>query len=410
MTETKSQRISSVEFWRFFFTVFVCLYHLEIFFYSQKKALSSGSGAVEFFFILAGFTMAMSSHRKLSRRFEPVSTREAAHAALDFVVKKLKAIYPILIVVLLFGFVLYPLMGVQSAGAIFGAVKPTSILHNLLNSEWEWLIMVGTPFGYNNGASPVVHMWFLTHLLLIGYLYTYAIYKHHDFVMFLAPALGVLGYIFFSLNSGILLDFTVKMGFLSAGSVHAIAEMSLGISMYRLYDYLSKKDLSALWRLLLTAIMAFAIYRIFALTIYTGVSVDNFRKIPYMMIIILLSFLNEDYISRWLNKPFWRGFGHISLAMYLCHVQLVQVYMQGLVFVKTQLVNHLFTSMSAGAWLSFLSNTGGFDAEFRSVPMNWKDMLIFGLLVIFTACIIMAIVSLSKRGIAKLKMYLAAAK
>jgi hypothetical protein len=221
--------------------------------------------------------------------------------------------------------------------------------------------------------------------------------------MFLAPALGILGYIFFTLNSSILLDFNVKMGFLSAGSVHAIAEMSLGISMYRLYNYLSKKDLSVLWRLLLTALMAFAIYRIFALTIYSGVNIDNFRKIPYLMIIILLSFLNKDYISQWLNKPFWRVFGHISLAMYLCHVQLVQVYMQGLIFVKTQLVKNLFTSMSAGTWLTFLSNTGGFDAEFRSIPMNWKDMVIFSLLVIFVSCIIMAIVALTKRGIAKIK-------
>jgi peptidoglycan/LPS O-acetylase OafA/YrhL len=96
-------RASTAEFWRFAFTVLVCLYHLEIFFV-RRELLISGSSAVEFFFLLAGFLMAKSAARAMEGRTEPVSVREAHAKALDFVKKKLKAIYPILIIVLLLGF------------------------------------------------------------------------------------------------------------------------------------------------------------------------------------------------------------------------------------------------------------------------------------------------------------------
>jgi len=410
MTETisakpRTARVSSVEFWRLFFTVFVCIYHLEIFFYSQKKVLSGGTAAVEFFFILAGFTMAMSAKRKQEGRLERMTPKEASAQALDYVVKKLKAIYPILTVVLLFGFVLYPLLGVQSASAMFGFGKQPSILQSLLNSEWEWLMMIGTPFGYNNGATQIVPLWFLTPLLVVGYLYTYALNRHYDFTMFAAPAIGILGYIFFTLNSSMMIDFYVKMGFLNAGSVHAIAEMALGISMFRLYDHLSKKDFSKFWQIVITIIELFAIYRILALTINQGVSMDNFRKIPYLLVIVLTSFLNVGYVARTLNRPIWRVLGSITLPMYLCHVQLIQVYLQGLVWVKTLLIRNLYTSMSAGSWLMFLSKTGGFDENFRSVPMSWRDALLFVLLTVAVSLIIMGVVALSKRGIKSIKTW-----
>ena len=59
----KKRRISSVEFWRFVFTVMVSLYHLEIFF-MKKSLFPSGSGAVEFFFVLAGFLLGMGAEKR----------------------------------------------------------------------------------------------------------------------------------------------------------------------------------------------------------------------------------------------------------------------------------------------------------------------------------------------------------
>ena len=61
------KRVSAVEFWRFVFTVMVSLYHLEIFF-MKKSLFPSGSGAVEFFFVLAGFLLAMGAEKRHLRR------------------------------------------------------------------------------------------------------------------------------------------------------------------------------------------------------------------------------------------------------------------------------------------------------------------------------------------------------
>jgi hypothetical protein len=57
-------------------------------------------------------------------------------------------------------------------------------LKALQNTEWELLILVGTPFGYNNGMAPVVPMWFLTALIVVGYVFTYLMHKHYDFMKF----------------------------------------------------------------------------------------------------------------------------------------------------------------------------------------------------------------------------------
>lgn len=93
----RRKRVSAVEFWRFVFTVMVSLYHLEIFF-MKKTLFPSGSGAVEFFFVLAGFTLAMSAHRRhLARGGEAAAPREAADRALGYVKAKLRAIVPVIL-------------------------------------------------------------------------------------------------------------------------------------------------------------------------------------------------------------------------------------------------------------------------------------------------------------------------
>ncbi len=100
-TPPKTARVLTVEFWRFFFTVIVCLFHLEIYIsYENRVIFPSGTCAVEFFFVIAGFTMAMSAKRNLAGRSVPPTVGEARAAAVAYVKNKLKAIYPILIVVM----------------------------------------------------------------------------------------------------------------------------------------------------------------------------------------------------------------------------------------------------------------------------------------------------------------------
>jgi peptidoglycan/LPS O-acetylase OafA/YrhL len=389
--EPRGSKINSVEFWRIIFTVLVCLYHFEMFFMAQGKMLSSGSSAVEFFFIIAGFFMARSSKRDLSRRQAPMSTKEAHSVAVDFVVKKLKAIMPVVAIVLVLGVLVYPTFPSAFADR----------LHNLMNSEWEFLLMVGTPFGYNNGATPIVPMWFLTALIVVGYIYTFLIYRWHDFMMFAAPAIGILFYVFFTLNSSLTLDFYIQMGFLNAGFVKAIAEMSFGVTVFLLYDYLSKKNFGTAAKIILTLIELYAIYRFFALTLWQPLGMDNFRRVPYIMIIVGLSFLNKSFFSQLVNRKFWKPLANISLTMYLCHFHLINVYMSAIGSFKMNLAMKQFTSASAKEALEFMSNMGGFDSNYRPIGMSWKDAIAFLILVIAVSTAITLYIKFIKHLIIK---------
>lgn len=376
LTRSRTARVSTVEFWRFAFTVLVCLYHAEMFF-GSPKLMPSGSSAVEFFFVIAGFLIAKSARRDLAGRSEPVTAKEARAKALDFVKKKLKAFYPVLIVVLLLGILVYP------------TFKTTflSRLDNLQNSEWELLMLVGTPFGYDNGATPIVPLWFLTALLAVGYVYTYALYKNYDFMMFAAPVIGVLSYVYFTLNSELILDFYVKMGFLNAGMVKAIAEMSFGVSMFALYEYLSKKKLRLGWQIVLSIFELYAIYRLFALMFHQPTDIDNFKRIVYIMIIVLFSFLNKTFFTWLLNRKIWVILGKISFMMYLCHFHLINVYLTLLSSWKSYLLSQSMTSPSAYTMWQFLQDTGG-GTGFNTAPMSFKDTVLYMILVIAVSTLI----------------------
>jgi peptidoglycan/LPS O-acetylase OafA/YrhL len=383
-----SSKVLTVEFWRFVFTVIVCLFHLEIYL-GKQSVFPSGSSAVEFFFILAGFTMAMSAKRNLAGRSIPVMTKEAHAKAVDFVKNKLKAIYPILIVVMLL-WLIVPTFG-PSAGK----------LQMAMNTEWEWLMLVGTPFGYMDGMAPLIPLWFLTVLLVVGYVYTYAIYKNYDFVKFAAPVIGLLFYIFFAMNAEKILDFFIPMGFLNAGMVRGVAEMSFGMTMFYLYEYLSKKKLGVIWKSLLSLLEIYAIYRFFALTIHQPLGMDNYRRMVYILLIVLLSFLNITFFAKVLNRRFLRKVSSISLTMYLCHIPLVNVYFALLSSVKMKLMVASIKSPFAKTIYEFLQGTGGRDAKFKPIGMTWKDGLIFILLVILTSILITLIIAAVKKFIAK---------
>ena len=191
----KTRRISSVEFWRFVFTVMVSLYHFELFF-MKKSLFPSGSGAVEFFFVLAGFLLGLSAEKRhLARGGLPAEPKAAADRALDFAKNKLKAIVPIVLCWLVIHLFVAP-----------GLEGFKGKLEFLMNAEWEVLLLVGTPFGFNGGFAPNIPLWFLTSLIVAGYVYTYLMERHYDRMRFLAPVIGVLGVTLFALKTTTVLE------------------------------------------------------------------------------------------------------------------------------------------------------------------------------------------------------------
>ena len=392
----KPRRVYSAEFWRFAFTIIVALYHLEIFY--QVKLMPSGTSAVEFFFILAGFTIAMSASRRVAADgVRERGPRESAGLAWDYLKKKLLMIYPALAVTLVITLVIIPLsgavftMGYSSVNAGF-LPRLFAQIKILFSSEWEWLMMVGTPMGFNNltsAAAPIVPLWFLTQLLVVGYAYTYFINRKYDFTMFAAPLLGVLGLTFFVLNSENNLDFYIKMGLFNAGTVRAITEMAFGISIYRIYEYMVKRDWKLTGRILFQLLELFAIYRYCALTFHADLSIDNFRRIPYILIIILLSFVNVTFLSKLLNRRFMEKLGKLSLTVYLIHFPVATVYYF--------LMYNLKMKPVARALPSFFMRSAGADRMFPPIPLSLGDVVMYLPFVIIVSILINLLISALKR-------------
>ena len=392
----KNKRVASVEFWRFVFTFLVTLYHFEIYF-PKRKLFLSGSSAVEFFFVLAGFTIAMAAAHKRERQLEPFTTRQAHLAAIDFVKKKVIAILPVI--------VLWAIIYVLTTDTtmMFGKTK----LDLILNLEWELLFMVGTPFGFNYGFAPNMPLWFLTCLIVMGYIYTFAINRYYDGTRFAAPVIGVFLYILFGLEAMSTLDHNVQVGFSTAGMVKGAAEMAFGIAMFQVYEVLSKKKFTIPMRVITAIIEIFAIIRLYQLIVGAFVSMDNYRRIVYIMIIVVTSFLNVTPLTRVLNNRFSHWLGKISLPMYITHYTLINFWFAQLMKIKGDLMFKMFYSPSAEAIYNFLEGTGGYDKNFRQIPMTFKDAALYMVMVIIVAIIVTLIVELGKKAYRDIKRSIA---
>ena len=383
LAPAKRRRVSSVEFWRFIFTVMVSMYHLELFF-MKKSIFPSGSGAVEFFFVLAGFLLALSAEKRhLARNGLPAAPKEAADRALDYGKNKLKAIVPVVLCWLVLHILTAP-----------GLEGFKSKLDFVMNAEWEVLLMVGTPMGFNGGFAPNIPLWFLTSLIVAGYVYTYLMERHFDLMRFLAPAIGILGVTFFALKTTTVLDHNILVGFLTAGTLKAFSELALGISVFFLYARLRDKRPKLWLRLLLGLVELYVIYRLYTLIVGRPAGLENYKRTLYIMALILFSFLRITPLTKALDNPFSRLLGKITLAMYICHYTLITLYFTLLQKVKMALMMRPRAGSWKAALYRFLGDTGGFDQKFRAIPMTWKDVVIYLLLLVVCAVVGTLVISL----------------
>ena len=377
----KRKRVSSVEFWRFIFTVMVSLYHLELFF-MKKSLFPSGSGAVEFFFVLAGFLLALGAEKRHAARGGlPAEPKAAADQALTYAKNKLKAIVPIVLCWLVIHLFVAP-----------GLEGFKGKLEFLMNAEWEVLLLVGTPMGFNGGWAPNIPLWFLTSLIAAGYVYSYLLERHYDRMRFLAPVIGLLGVTYFALSTTTVLDHNILVGCLTAGTLKAFSELALGISVFFLYARLREKKPRLWLRLLLGLLELYVVYRLFTLIIGQPVSLANYKRTLYIMALVLFSFLRLTPLTKVLDNPFSRLLGKITLAMYVCHYTLITLYFTLLQKVKMALVMH----SKAGSWQAaiyrFLGDTGGYDQRFRAIPMGWKDVVLYLALLLVCAIVITLVI------------------
>ena len=159
------------------------------------------------------------------------------------------------------------------------------------------------------------------------------------------------------------------MGLFNAGTVRAVAEMAMGISIYQIYAFIIKRDWKLSGRIMFQLLELLAIYRYCALTFNARLSIDNFRRIPYILIIILLSFANITFLSKLLNRKFMEKLGRLSLAMYLIHFPVATVYFN--------LITTLKRSPLARSLPAFFLRSGGAASLYPPIPLSLGDVMMY---------------------------------
>jgi len=417
----KKPKIYGVEFWRFAFMMILALYHLEIMYPREVRLMPAGTTAVEFFFILAGFTIAMSASRRFTETGPRELTAQESHKmALDYLKKKLIAIYPVLAMGLVVSLVVIPMIPSLQFPA-FGAHATAQTpgfwerllyqLRVLVTSDWEWLMMVGTPMGLLQTpdtldfAAPILPLWFLTPLLVVGYFYTFLIHRKYDLMLFLAPIIAILGHVFFALHTPISLHFSMQMGLFDAATVRAISQMALGITVFQLYDHMVECEWTLLKKILLQVFQLFALWRFFDLTYQAGVGIDNFRRIPYAAIIILLAFLNVTFLSKLLNRKFMEHLGKLTLTMFIIHFPIALAYFSFMWRLRFPPgIGAIFPGGGGYPGIPmFLRRTIGINEFGRPISLSIADIVIYIGATIIVTLLIHLIIHGIKIGISKLQ-------
>ena len=116
------------------------------------------------------------------------------------------------------------------------------------------------------------------------------------------------------------------------------------------------------------------------------------------MAIVVTSFLNVSPIDRVLNNKFSVLLGKISLPMYITHYTLINFWFAQLMKIKGDLMFKMMYSPSAEALYKFLEGTGGYDKNFRQIPMTFKDAALYMGMVIIVAIVVTVIVELGRKA------------
>ncbi|MDR3277216.1 MAG: acyltransferase family protein [Oscillospiraceae bacterium] len=309
----ENRRNYTLEFWRFFFSLIICAFHFESIFEKWTVA-EAGFMGVEFFFMLSGYLIAQSYARREAVLSCPMSAKEALNISVKYVANKIKLILPTLFVILiLFVFVF-------AQGSLLEKVR------HAMNMEWDFLMLSGTSFGWNAGNLFMPTAWFLTAILAVGYVVTFFMNWKPDVLKFLAPVAALLLYSYFGSNTDRLLEHELSFGFLDTGFIRAFAGMGLGVTAHMLCAAASGKKFGKIKLILLNVLELYVVCRLVYLLFTQTLGMDNFRLIAYMLVLVLLSFMNVTVLSKLLNNPVSRFLGSVSLTIYLLHWSLIEQY------------------------------------------------------------------------------------
>ncbi|KAF0226205.1 MAG: putative acyltransferase [Erysipelotrichaceae bacterium] len=321
----KNNKNGAIELLRFLFIIPITVIHWnwQLMPFGNGTFFPSGVMAVEFFFILSGFYMVVSSRKDIIN-----TDSGAGEKTLKFVWHKYVAMFPYYIVAIAFGFIM--INWANKSGL-------TQMANNFVSTIWEVIPL--QVFNYN-AFTPTGVAWYLSAMYLSMFILYPILLKRRDlYLNVIAPLLALFIYGQISFKYGV--SFVIMeplIGPLTAGFLRGIAGISLGAFLYRLTEMGANIKLSRLATGILSLIEVLFYVLIFFLMSRLENGQSDFVQILLIFIALTITLSNKTISARLLSCRITTFLGKISMLVYLNHFALAR-YVMPLYIGRTSNVN-----------------------------------------------------------------------
>lgn len=302
MESARKKKNRSIEFWRFLFTVFVVLFHMQVSYDREPNFLLTGTYAVEFFFCLSGYLLAASFRSRYQ------SDKPALPQIGQFALSRLKKFVPMCWLFLFlsgaYHVVLFNMVG-QTTEQLLAYVK------NL----WPELLLLNGVIPCANPANGPT--WYISSLLIVSIVY-YVLYIFCRKVKWpwpLPPAVISVTVYF--------LCYWGDYWFITSNLLRGFCCMGFGMCLCALVLRVrepAEKCPGWFWQIVQLGCLA-------ALVWVYGIRPEDLSTdalvIPLLLLLLFTVFGVDTPLNRLLDNPVSEALGEVSFVMYLSHILLL---------------------------------------------------------------------------------------
>lgn len=340
------KRLGEIELMRFLTAIIVLLCH-STYYTGCVRLAPGGRIGVEFFFLLSGYLMAAHIQKQPSA----TSTSALFTATYQYLWHRLIAFWPELLFACCMGLIVF------SWGHHFAVPDTLLMAHDTLIGNVLLLHMTAiAPCGVN---GPV---WYLSSLMLSSAILYPLFRKYAHSPIWPVMALVLLGYSSHANGSSTFLGVREWLGWTYKGNLRALAELTLGFSLYPLVQYLASKQTAQTTRLLLT-LSKWTCYAVALL--YSLHPIGRLAPLTLLALVcsLVLCFSRLCCDRTWYQHEWIFWLGKFSLPLYL---------------------SHIFWSRNLGTILPWIENP-------------WGKLLVYVSLSLMTALAVMALAKQFRR-------------
>ena len=302
MQTKKSGRNGVIELYRLIFALMIVFHHARYLGGGTDMALFGNMGyiGVEFFFLVSGFLLAKSA-------LKPPNELSLGYETGNFIFKKIKALLPF-----------------YSLAVIASLISELLVEDRGLTSRFSGIFDILFLGMSGIKTYPVVNAsWYLSAMIISMVIIYPLTRKYRDkFIYILAPIISIvlLGYL--SRNFSNLNQYNNNFTIVYTGLLRAIADITIGVIIYKVVEWLQQKNFTTLSRLLFSVFNIGLI--VFILFSSTVIESSNFDFVVLLAIATLVctTFAKVGLISnlKLFNAKFFGFLGKLSLVIYLNHM------------------------------------------------------------------------------------------